>query len=70
MSSTRFRNSGLKCSRSTRITLSRAMSKSCSVFSASVARNPAPRFDVMISTVFLKSTVRPFESVSRPSSMI
>ena len=29
----------------------------------------APRFDVMMSTVFLKSTVRPFESVRRPSSI-
>ena len=28
----------------------------------------APRFDVMMSTVFLKSTVRPLESVRRPSS--
>ena len=30
--------------------------------------NWLPRFDVMITTVFLKSTVRPLPSVSRPSS--
>ena len=29
-----------------------------------------PRFDVMMMTVFLKSTVRPWASVSRPSSRI
>jgi hypothetical protein len=29
----------------------------------------APRFEVMMSTVFLKSTVRPLESVRRPSSI-
>ena len=53
----------------TRITLSRAMSKSCSVLSASACNMAAPRFDVMMSTVFLKSTVRPLASVSRPSSI-
>ena len=30
--------------------------------------NWLPRFDVMMTTVFLKSTVRPLPSVSRPSS--
>ena len=39
-----------------RITLSRAMSKSCSVLSVSEVSRAAPRFEVMISTVFLKST--------------
>ena len=29
-----------------------------------------PRLEVMIKTVFLKSTVRPFESVNLPSSRI
>ena len=30
---------------------------------------PAPRFEVMITTVLVKSTVRPSPSVRRPSSM-
>src|SRR6202162_5232690 len=33
-------------------------------------RSAVPRFDVMMMTVFLKSTVRPCASVSRPSSRI
>ena len=43
---------------------------SLSPLPAASVRKVAPRFDVMMMTVFLKSTVRPFESVSRPSSRI
>ena len=32
-------------------------------------QHAAPRFEVMMSTVFLKSTVRPLASVRRPSSI-
>ena len=36
---------------------------------ASAPARPPGMFEVMISTVFLKSTVRPWPSVSRPSSI-
>ena len=36
---------------------------------ASAPARPPGMFEVMISTTFLKSTVRPWPSVSRPSSM-
>ncbi len=36
---------------------------------ASAPSRPPGMFEVMISTAFLKSTVRPWPSVSRPSSM-
>jgi hypothetical protein len=65
-SSTRFRNSGGKvCVRA---------SCTCSRIASSVDESAAmywePTFEVMIRTVFLKSTVRPWPSVRRPSSMI
>ena len=64
MSSSRLRNSGLKCSRTTAITASR--------LSSSVSRSPTsavePRLDVSTRITLRKSTVRPWPSVSRPSS--
>ncbi|SKF62309.1 Uncharacterised protein [Mycobacteroides abscessus subsp. abscessus] len=64
MSSSRFRNSGRKAWRTTPIT---------ELFFASgdmvgSARNCEPRLLVMIRIVLRKSTVRPWPSVSRPSS--
>ena len=47
-----------------------ADSHSLSPLPAASVRKVAPRFEVMMMTVFLKSTVRPFESVRRPSSRI
>ena len=64
MSSSRLRNSGLNATRTTAITASRRCS---SVSEASISAW-LPRFDVRISRVFRKSTVRPWPSVSRPSS--
>ncbi len=62
-SSTRLRNSGRKWLRTT------AMTRSWMASSLTVGSIISePRFDVMISTVLVKSTVRPWPSVSRPSS--
>ena len=55
ISSMRLRNSGLKWLRTTFMTVRSSA--------------PPPRLLVMISTVFVKSTVRPWPSVRRPSSM-
>ncbi len=65
MSSIRFRNSGGKVWTSASSTCSRIFSSRLSW-----AMYCEPTFEVMISTVFLKSTVRPWPSVRRPSSMI
>ena len=68
ISSRRFKNSGRKCPRSSFITAashSGLISPSASMPSSRCAD---PRFDVMMIIVFLKSTVRPCESVIRPSS--
>ncbi len=74
-SSMRFRNSGRKCRLSSSITFSFIFSY---VIASSALRKPTtalrrsavPRFDVMMMTVFLKSTDRPWASVRRPSSRI
>ena len=65
VSSTRFRNSGLKVVDRTSSIWPRTFSSS-----ASAAMNCEPTFEVMISTELVKLTVRPWPSVSRPSSMI
>ena len=65
MSSSRFKNSGRKCSRNIVCTrfLNCGLSRSRA---AAISRDP--RFDVRMMTVLQKSTVRPWPSVSRPSS--
>ena len=63
----RLRNSGRKLFRSSIMTLSRTLSGIVSPVTPS-RRKREPRFEVMMMTVFLKSTVRPCESVMRPSS--
>ena len=70
MSSTRFRNSGLKCPCSASITCFDASLEILLGARLSACKKDDPRFEVMMMTVFLKSTVRPLPSVSRPSSMI
>ena len=66
-SSTRFRNSGLNVCRNSSSTLV----TTCSQFDVPCSRMyDEPMLDVMINTVFLKSTVRPWASVRRPSSRI
>src|SRR6267143_394939 len=69
MSSTRFKNSGLNAWRSSSITFVSDCSHAICPVPASI-KYCDPMFDVMISTVLRKSTVRPCESVSRPSSRI
>ena len=64
MSSTRFRNSGLNCGAQRGLDLlAHAL-----LVGLAPTMNCEPTFEVMIRTVFLKSTVRPWPSVSRPSS--
>ena len=65
ISSMRFRNSGLNDARSA---LSICSLTSGRVTSSTSRMNCEPTFEVMMMTVFLKSTVRPCPSVSRPSS--
>ena len=65
VSSIRLRNSGLKVAASTSSICSRIFSST-----ASPTIRSLPTFEVMISTVLVKETVRPWPSVSRPSSMI
>ena len=66
MSSIRFRNSGGKVWVSASVDLLAGL-----LLDAPRRRcTGEPTFEVMIRTVFLKSTVRPWPSVSRPSSMI
>ena len=76
-SSTRLRNSGRKCWRSSSLTLPfiRSYPVVVSVADWKPVMTPlemsrVPRFVVMMITVFLKSTTRPCESVRRPSSRI
>jgi hypothetical protein len=69
-SSMRFRNSGSKCSRSWLRTASAAPSNASGPASAPSMSVCEPMLLVMMRTVFLKSTVRPCESVRRPSSRI
>src|SRR5829696_6851477 len=64
ISSSRFRNSGLKLARTTDSTESRLACGS----RVGSTRKFEPRLEVRISSVFRKSTVRPWPSVSRPSS--
>ena len=64
MSSSRFTNSGLKAWRTSSLTAS----VSCSQSRVWSTRNWLPRLLVRIRMVFRKSTVRPWPSVSRPSS--
>ena len=64
-SSMRFGNSGRNVERSTSITYWRVSSLASP---ATCDLRLAPPLLVMITTVFLKSTVRPWPSVSRPSS--
>src|SRR4029450_3999442 len=66
ISSRRFRNSGRKARRTSSITCSRTVSADWAA--ASAARCALPRLEVSTISVFLKSTVRPWPSVSRPSS--
>ena len=66
-SSTRFRNSGLNVCRSSSSTLVSACSHPLVPASSKFCE---PRFDVMMSTLLRKSTVRPCASVRRPSSRI
>ena len=70
MSSTRFRNSGLKCPCSAFITSLVAFVEI--ILGAHVLGLQVSRADVRghDDDVFLKSTVRPLPSVRRPSSMI
>mmetsp|Transcript_44189 Transcript_44189/g.70995 ORF Transcript_44189/g.70995 Transcript_44189/m.70995 type:complete len:238 (+) Transcript_44189:485-1198(+) len=69
MSSRRLRNSGAKCLRTASSTFSRASGASLPVFaSIPLRRCSAPRLEVMIITVLVKSTTRPWPSVNRPSS--
>ena len=77
VSSTRLRNSGRKCPFSSSATL--AFIRSYEPFDWPAVPNPTetplemslvPRFVVMMMTVFLKSTTRPWASVRRPSSRI
>ena len=65
VSSIRFRNSGLKVDASTSSICSRIPSSTI----GPVIRSE-PTFEVMIRIVLVKLTVRPWPSVSRPSSMI
>ena len=65
-SSSRFRNSGRKRSRTARITAGRAASMSALSGSSAIAW--LPRLLVSTMMVLRKSTVRPCPSVSRPSS--
>ncbi len=60
MSSTRLRNSGLKCPANEVDDLLAWLFRSLrSVRRLSATRNDEPMFEVMMMTVFLKSTVRP-----------
>ena len=68
-SSTRLRNSGRKCSPSVSVTACFIDSYAASPLRAPLAAIASlPMLLVMITTLFLKSTVRPWLSVSRPSS--
>ena len=74
-SSMRLRNSGRKWRLSSSCTFSFIFSYvTCSSAltnpTLALRRSAVPRFDVMMITVFLKSTVRPCASVRRPSSRI
>eukprot|EP00967_Tisochrysis_lutea_P059437 scaffold75767_cov28-Tisochrysis_lutea.AAC.4 len=60
-SDSRLRNSGGKCALA-------PLSASSAAPGAPCSNAAAPMLDVRMTTVFLKSTTRPFESVSRPSS--
>ena len=71
----RLRNSGRKFRLSSSVTfvfIRSYVSASSALPKPTLAfrRSAVPRFDVMMITVFLKSTVRPWESVRRPSSRI
>eukprot|EP00967_Tisochrysis_lutea_P121737 scaffold200842_cov24-Tisochrysis_lutea.AAC.1 len=61
MSESRLRNSGGKYLRA-------SVSASSLAPGCPSRRAAAPMFEVSMTTVFLKSTTRPFESVRRPSS--
>ena len=65
VSSMRFRNSGRKCCLTSAHTASRMFSAGCP---AICMMRCEPRLLVITMTVFLKSTVRPWPSVRRPSS--
>ena len=69
ISSMRFRNSGRNASLAAASIRSAPPSGAAAVKPSPRRASPAPRFDVMTTTVFVKSTVRPSPSVSRPSSM-
>ena len=78
VSSTRFKNSGRNVRRSSAITAAFTAANCASALFCSSGTKPsgvpaavmlfAPMFDVMMTAVFLKSTVRPLLSVRRPSS--
>ena len=68
ISSRRFKNSGLKCPRSSFMTASSQAGLISPFSSMPSSRWADPRFDVIMMIVFLKSTVLPCESVIRPSS--
>jgi hypothetical protein len=77
MSEIRLRNSGLKTRLASSSTFSRIFSASLKLVAAAAnpievwrCRSCAPTFEVMMMIVFRKSTVRPSESVRRPSSRI
>jgi murein DD-endopeptidase MepM/ murein hydrolase activator NlpD len=66
ISSSRLRNSGRKCARTTAITW---RGRTVLVLALRlVDQNSLPRFEVMTISVLRKSTVRPWPSVRRPSS--
>src|SRR6266540_370400 len=68
ISSMRLRNSGRKCWRSIGRSASCSATQSGVPPAVAVRIRSAPMLDVMMTTVFLKSTVRPWASVSRPAS--
>ena len=70
ISSSRFKNSGRKDWRSSAMTASRADWAMVPSAWMPPSSSWLPRLEVRMMMVFLKSTVRPWESVMRPSSRI
>ena len=70
ISSRRLRNSGRKARLSSAVTAAFASSEIVPSGPMPSSRYELPRFEVRMMIVFLKSTVRPCESVMRPSSRI
>ena len=70
ISSRRFKNSGRNARRSSPMTAARALSEMLPSGWMPSSSSEEPRLEVRMMIVFLKSTVRPCESVMRPSSRI